>query len=89
MVCSRFPLLHINMLNSYSRYKGRAVTSMENGSPEGVMIAESTNVMQKAYFLSPLRFSLVTTPMADNAATTVGNSNTMPKVSTIAVNIEM
>ena len=50
------------------------------------MTADSTNVMQNAYFLSLLRFSFVTIPMADKAAITVGNSNTIPNVSIIDMN---
>ena len=77
------------MLNSYSKYKGIDTTISENGSPEGVINAASINTTQTACLLNDFSVSLDNTPRADSAATTVGNSKTIPKISTIDVNIEM
>ena len=77
------------MLNSYSIYKGIDTTISENGSPEGVINAASINTTQTACLLNDFRVSLDITPREDRTATIVGNSNTIPKISTIDVNIEM
>ena len=77
------------MLNSYSIYKGTDTTISENGSPDGVIIAASISTAHIACLLNDFNVSFDSTPMADKATATVGNSNTMPKISTIEVNIEM
>ena len=77
------------MLNSYSIYKGTDTTISENGSPDGVMTAASIMTAQIACLLYVFNVSLEITPRADNAKATVGNSNTIPKISTIDVNIEI
>lgn len=77
------------MLNSYKRYKGTDTTMSENGSPEGVMIAANTRITHTACFLNDLIVALVIIPIADNVNASIGNSNTIPNVRTIAVNIEI
>ena len=77
------------MLNSYSIYNGTDTTIRENGSPEGVIIAARIKTPQTACLLKAFRVSLCRIPKADRAKATVGNSNTMPKISTIEVNIEI
>ena len=53
------------------------------------MTAARIIVAQKAYFLILTKVSFVTNPIADSAATTVGNSNTIPKTNTMDVRREM
>ena len=77
------------MLNSYSIYKGIDTTISENGSPEGVITAARISTAHIACLLKDFRVSLESTPKADKATATVGNSNTIPNISTIDVNIEM
>ena len=77
------------MLNSYSIYNGTDTTISENGSPEGVITAAKIKTPQIACLLKVLRVSLCRIPNADRAKATVGNSNTMPNISTIEVNIEI
>ena len=77
------------MLNSYSMYNGTDTTMRENGSPEGVITAASISTAHIACLLNDLRVSFWRIPIADNANAIVGNSYTMPKMSTIDVNIEM
>lgn len=74
------------MLNSYNRYNGTDTTSIEKGSPDGVITAANTTTTKIACFLNDANVSLVSTPRADKATTTVGNSNTIPNVSTVDVN---
>jgi hypothetical protein len=76
----------MNILNSYSTYRGTEHTIREKGSPVGVIIAASINMMHIACFLYSRRFSLVTIPSADNTTIIVGNSNTIPKASTVDEN---
>ena len=77
------------MLNSYSRYNGTDTTIRENGSPEGVITAAKIRTAHIACLLKDFRVSLWRIPIADNAKAIVGNSNTMPKMSTIEVNIDI
>ena len=77
------------MLNSYSIYKGIDTIISENGSPDGVIIAARISTAHIACLLNDFKVSFESTPRADNATATVGNSNTIPKISTIEVNIEM
>lgn len=77
------------MLNSYNTYNGTETTSSENGSPDGVIIAAIINTAHMACLLKDFRTSRVSRPNEDKANATVGNSNTMPKVITIDVNIEI
>ena len=58
----------------------------ENGSPDGVISAASTTTAHIACLLYCFMDSRVKTPRADRMATTVGNSNTIPNVSTVEVN---
>ena len=77
------------MLNSYSIYKGIDTTISENGSPEGVITAARISTAHIACLLNDFKVSFESTPRADKATATVGNSNTIPNISTIDVNIEM
>ena len=77
------------MLNSYSMYSGTETTISEKGSPDGVMTAARMSTAQIAYLLNDFSISLVITPSDDITATTVGNSNTIPKVSTREVNSDI
>ena len=77
------------MLNSYSIYKGTDTTISENGSPDGVITAARISTAHIACLLNAFNVSFESTPMDDKAAATVGNSNTIPKISTIDVNIDM
>ena len=79
----------MSTLNSYNRYNGTDTTIREKGSPDGVITAARISTTHTACFLKDASISLVRIPIADNAATTVGNSNTIPKVSTKDVNSEM
>ena len=77
------------MLNSYSIYKGIDTIISENGSPDGVIIAARISTAHIACLLKDFNVSLEMTPIAESAMTTVGNSNTIPNISTIDVNIEI
>ena len=77
------------MLNSYKRYSGTDTTSIVKGSPEGVITAASTATVSTAYFLLPANVPFFKIPNVERATTTVGNSNTIPKVSTIEFNSEI
>lgn len=77
------------MLNSYSIYKGIDTTISEKGSPDGVMTAANISTAHIACLLNDFKVSLESTPRADKATAIVGNSNTMPKISTIDVNIDI
>ena len=70
-------------------YSGTDTTISENGSPEGVITAASIKTPQMACRLKDLSVSLCRMPNADRANAIVGNSNTMPKISTIDVNIDI
>ena len=71
------------MLNSYSIYKGIETTIRENGSPDGVITAANISTTHIACLLNDFRRSLVSRPSEDRAKAIVGNSNTIPKISTI------
>lgn len=58
-------------------------TIREKGSPVGVMTAARISTMQKACLRYFLNVCLVTIPIADNKAITVGNSKTTPKARTV------
>ena len=73
------------MLNSYSIYKGIDTTISENGSPDGVITAARISTAHIACLLNDFNVSFESTPSAYKATATVGNSNTIPKVSTIEV----
>jgi hypothetical protein len=77
----------MSILNSYKIYKGTETTISENGSPDGVIMAANISTTQIACLLKDFRTFLDNTPNADRTATTVGNSKTIPNVSTIDVNI--
>jgi len=77
------------MLNSYNRYNGTDTTSIVNGSPDGVIAAESTATTSTAYLRNPASMPFYNNPNAERATTTVGNSKTIPKVSTIEVSKDM
>ena len=77
------------MLNSYNMYNGTETTISENGSPDGVITAAIISTAHMACLLKDFRVSLVNRPKEDKARATVGNSNTMPKIRTIDVNMEM
>ena len=77
------------MLNSYNRYNGTDTTSMVNGSPDGVITAASMATARIACFLKLVRVPFFKTPNVERATTTVGNSNTIPNVSTIDVSNAM
>ena len=77
------------MLNSYSIYNGTDTTISEKGSPDGVIIAAIMSTAHIACLLNDFKVSLESTPKADKATATVGNSNTIPKISTIDVNIDI
>ena len=77
------------MLNSYNIYKGTETTISEKGSPDGVITAANISTAHIACLLKDFNVSFESTPSMDKATATVGNSNTMPKISTIEVNIEM
>ena len=83
------PFLQSSMLNSYRRYNGTDTIISENGSPDGVMTAASIRTAHIACLLKVFNVSLVIMPKEDNTTETVGNSNTMPKIKTIDVNMEM
>ena len=77
------------MLNSYSIYKGTDTTISENGSPDGVITAARISTAHIACLLNDFNVSFESTPRADNATATVGNSNTIPKTNTMDVRREM
>ena len=77
------------MLNSYNIYKGTETTRSENGSPDGVITAATISTAHIACLLNDFRRSLVSRPSEDRAKAIVGNSNTIPKIMTIDVNIEI
>ena len=77
------------MLNSYRRYKGTDTTIRENGSPDGVITAARISTAHIACLLNDLRVSFLMMPSDERAATTVGNSNTIPNVSNIEVKSDM
>ena len=79
----------MSILNSYKIYRGTETTISENGSPDGVIIAANINTAHMACLLKVFNTFLDNTPKPDKAATIVGNSKTIPKVSTIEVNIDM
>ena len=79
----------MNTLNSYSRNSGKDTTASEKGSPEGVITAASITIPQIACLRYFLIVSFLRMPNAESNATIVGNSNTMPNVSTNEVNNEM
>ena len=79
----------MRILNSYSIYKGIETTISENGSPEGVIAAASITTAQIACLRYFVIVSFVRIPRFESKAATVGNSKTIPKVSTIDVSNEM
>ena len=70
-------------------YNGIETTIRENGSPDGVITAANINTAHMACRLNDFKVPLDSMPNDDKTTATVGNSNTMPNISTIDVNIEI
>ena len=75
--------------SSYSRYRGAASSSIDSGSPVGVMKAATISRATKAYFLPRRSSGRSTMPSIESRSIAEGNSNAIPMSSTSDENIDM